>query len=428
MSIFCLSFNHRRVPIGLREQFAWSAERQESFLHQLVSETGVGGAMLLSTCNRLEFYSSAGQGSVPEIKDYIVAQLKLIFDQIGEMGQKFNEDDCVRHLIRVACGLDSQSVGETQILGQIKSAWQLAAGAKLLNAELDQLCQFVFRSARHIRRELDLNRHPISIAGTAVQLMRRLYPDIEDKKILLIGAGATSTLVARHLRKLRFSQMRVLNRTEAGARALAADVGAEHAGLDKIADSLVWADIVFSCIDNRPALVGKGMVESAITKRKHSPQLVLDLGVPRNFEAEIGRLDDIFLYDLDQIHQLTLKHTGLRLDKVDAAGRLVEARVEEFGQIARQRSSDPLICLYRQTASEGSDKLIDQAVRKAHSGDVRSAMQWLAARVQGRNAHLTTLLLKRISLDSDALMRELTSPDALQSLKQDIEDNEHSDA
>ena len=407
MSVHCLSLNHHQIPIDLRERLALSATERADCLRHLRHGVRVAGAMLLSTCNRLELYSSGSPEGSRWLRSWLVERLPDLDTDAGELGVSYQEQECLRHLLKVACGLDSQSVGETQIFGQIKSAYQQSIELDVLDSQLHHLLQYAFSKARSIRRNLDLNRHPVSIAGTAVQLMTRLYPDIHDKRILIVGAGATGRIVAEYLHKLNFHELCILNRSPESARALAGRFGARHGGLDQIADSLAWADIIFSCIDNRPGIIGKGMAESAVAKRRHRPQLAFDLGVPRNLEPEIAALDDVFLYNLDSIHQMTRKHGALRRQKANEAQRLIDISVDDYQRLSQVRSSGELIDRFRRGFIEDSNALLEEAMRRAGKGDTRQAMSWLLARVQAKGLHLPTQLLKGIARHDKELLREI---------------------
>ena len=404
MSVLCISFNHTRLPIAVRELLSWDKLKRIEFIQSWIENCQIEGALMLSTCNRVEFYYSAPESVQSVALAYLNESLAHLIDI--DLGQRYQEQDCISHLISVACGLDSQSVGETQILGQLKSAYAEAKQQETLDSQLHDMCQFVFHATKRVRHELQLSRHPVSIAGTAVKLMKKIFPHIHDKHILLVGAGQTSQLLGRYLHQLSFRDICVVNRSKLPGEALAQELSGRYESLAKLPGQLAWADVIFICLDNQRSIIGKGMVESALKKRKNKPQLMFDLGMPRNIEPEVAQLDGVYLFDLDHIHNRSKQSHHLRKSKVLRAQKMIQTYVEHYQRQEDIRSVDDLVLHYRNHAGQDMEELVIKAMRKHQTEDTEQVLRWLTQRVRARAMHAPTKLIKYIASRDKKLLTE----------------------
>ena len=367
MRLYALGINHHTAPLSVREQIAFDVARLPIALHDLLHTHKVREAAILSTCNRTELYFSADTPQAAA--DWLLKYHALPEKNIQPYLYTHPERSAVRHMFRVASGLDSMVLGEPQILGQMKQAARAAEEAGALGTTLNRLFQRTFAVAKEVRSTTAIGANTVSMAAAAVHLSARIFDDLKKQAVLFIGAGEMIELCASHFGGQQPRRFTVANRTQERAAALAARYGGDAIRLDDISARLHEYDIIVSCTGSPVPVLGLGTVERALKKRRHRPMVMVDLAVPRDIEAEVGRLDDVFLYTLDDLAQIV--ETGLesRQAAVIEAESIIDTRVESFLHWMDGREVVPTIRALRDTAEATRQIELEHAMRALARGD-----------------------------------------------------------
>ncbi|MDR5901466.1 glutamyl-tRNA reductase [Halomonas icarae] len=395
MTLLALGINHRTATVEVREQVAFAPAELDAALGELRGLPEVKEAAVLSTCNRTELYcvtESAGEAAVLE---WLGRFHGLPVEDLTRCAYHYLDNEAARHLMRVAVGLDSMVLGEPQILGQLKDAYQASRLGKGLGKELECLFQHTFAVAKQVRTETGIGRNPVSVAYAAVSLASRIFDDFGRARALLIGAGETIELVARHLKEAGVSQLTVANRTRERGEQVAAPLGGQAITLDAIPEALAEADIVISSTAAPLPILGKGMVERALKKRRHRPIFMVDIAVPRDIEPEVGQLADIFLYTVDDLQEVIAENRRHRQVAADQAESLIEHGVGAWQHDRRIRSGGELIHDYRSRGEAHRDHSLEQAMtRLARGEDPEAVVRRLAHQLTNRLLHGPTVALR----------------------------------
>lgn len=333
MSIWALGINHKTAPLAVRERLSFDPASMPLVLQQIQKIDPVDEVVVLSTCNRTEIYftsNSTENIAVDQLSNWLVANQNIDKSELDASSYYLNDDQAVAHTMRVASGLDSLVLGEPQILGQMKSAFSVAQEAGTVGAGLGRLFRQTFSIAKRVRTDTAIGENPVSVAFAAVKMAQHIFADMQGSHALLIGAGETVELVAKHLKQVGIGGMTLANRTLARAQTLAQEFHAEAILLEDIPNALKKADIVISSTASPLPIVGKGMVERAMKKRRHKPMFMVDIAVPRDIEAEVGDLSDIYLYTVDDLRDIIEENVRSREDAAKQAEQLIESGVEHF--------------------------------------------------------------------------------------------------
>jgi glutamyl-tRNA reductase len=408
MALLTLGLNHATAPLALRERVAFP------------SGAAIGGALadlrqrmkgltqeaaILSTCNRTEIYckTDAPADAAPALAQWMGAQHGLGEAGLGEHLYTLPDQQAVRHAFRVACGLDSMVLGEPQILGQMKEAARIAHSNQALGSHLHQLFQRSFSVAKEVRTQTAIGAQSVSMAAASVKLAQRIFEDLGDLSVLLVGAGEMIELCAAHWAP-HPRRMVVANRTRERAQSLAGRFMAGDMTLAELPSRLAEFDVVLSCTASTLPLIGLGMVERAIRQRRHRPMLMIDLAVPRDVEAEVSRLDDVFLYTVDDLRELVQTGQEGRRAAVAQAEAIIDTQVHSFMQWIRQRQVVPLI----QDLHARGDSLrlmeLEKARRMLARGeDPQQVLEALSVALTNKFLHGSTTLLNRQGLQDPKL-------------------------
>ncbi|MGO1542239.1 MAG: glutamyl-tRNA reductase [Luteimonas sp.] len=392
MSLIALGINHRSAPVALRERVAFAGEALPRALAELRGLPQVREAALLSTCNRTELYAVTaddGEG----LADWLATR-----PEGGDLHAylyRHRDGDAVRHLFRVATGLDSLVLGEPQILGQVKEAWATARGAGALGNQLDRLFQHAFVTAKRARSETRIGNSPVSVASVAVRLAQESFARIEDSSVLLVGAGETIELAARHLAQAKVKRLLVANRTLAHAQELASRHGGVALPLEEIDRHLAQADVVFSATASRTPVLLATQVEAALRARRHRPMLLLDLAVPRDIEPEVAGLKDAYLYTVDDLERSVEDNRQSRREAADAAESIVELQVARYAEaLAAGPMNEPLRRL-RAHGEKARAEALEKARRQLAAGhDPETVIERLAHGLTNRLLHVPTAAVR----------------------------------
>ena len=366
MQLFAFGINHQTAPLEVRERVAFNTEGLSEALHDLVDREAVREAAIISTCNRTEVYCSTQEPA--KAVGWLAGYHHLKTSAVEPYVYTLPRERAVKHAFRVASGLDSMVLGEPQILGQIKQAVRSAAKAGTLGLVLHKLFQHTFSVAKEVRSRTEIGASSVSMAAAAVRLAARIFPSVAEQKILFIGAGEMIELTATHFGAQRPRAMTFANRTLERAEELAARLHGTAVPLNDLADVIAGQDIIVTCTASPLPIIGKGMVESALKARRHRPMLMIDLAVPRDVETEVGRMDDVFLYTVDDLGKIVQEGHDTRLQAVSHAEQIIEAKVIDFMQWLAAREAVPTIRALRDQAERARRHELERALRRLEKG------------------------------------------------------------
>lgn len=408
MTLFVFGINHTTAPVDVREKLAFAPETTATALHQLVAQSAVSEAAILSTCNRTEVYGRLSMDAMPvEEHHQVIAQWLSEFHQVPlhqvENHSYFQQaGQAVKHMMRVASGLDSMVLGEPQILGQLKSSFSVARQEKTATSHLIRMFQSAFNMAKYVRTHTAIGENPVSVAYAAVAMAKQIFARLEDQTALLIGAGETIELVARHLHDAGLKKIIVANRTLARAQELAHEFNAQAVLLADIPDHLAEADIVISSTASQLPILGKGAVERALKQRKHQLMFMVDIAVPRDIEAEVGDLDDVYLYTVDDLKDVIDEGVRSRQEAAKVAEVMIEEGLATYLEVERSLDAVGSIRDYRQRMEALRDVELERAMALLAKGEEpHLVMQRLARGLTNKMMHAPTVQIKKASALGD---------------------------
>ena len=412
MAFLALGINHKTASVAVRERVAFTPEQLVEALQQLCTLTSSREAAILSTCNRSELYIEQEALEVEQVLRWLANYHQLSLDELRACAYVHQDDSAVRHMMRVASGLDSMVLGEPQIFGQLKSAYAVAREAGTIGPLLGRLFQATFSTAKQVRTDTAIGENPVSVAFAAVSLAKQIFSDLHRSQALLIGAGETISLVARHLHDQGVKRIVVANRTLERASQLAEQFGAHAVLLSEIPNELVNSDIVISSTASQLPILGKGAVERALKLRKHKPIFMVDIAVPRDIEPEVGELDDIYLYSVDDLHEVIEENLKTRQGAAQVAEDLVLVGAEDFMLRLRELAAVDVLKSYRQQAERLRDDELAKAQRLLANGSAaEEVLLQLARGLTNKLLHAPSVQLKKMSaagrLDALAMAQEL---------------------
>lgn len=398
MSLLACGINHKTAPLSLRERIVFSPETMPTPLVDLVQQTSTREVAILSTCNRTELYCESD--NVIEIVEWLHQRHQLKQQELNSCLYVHQQEAAVRHILRVASGLDSMVVGEAQILGQVKTAFSFAQTAGTVGKQLRRLFHYAFSVSKQVRTQTAIGSHPVSVAFAAVDLAKRIFTDLSQLNILLIGAGETIELAVLHLQKAGVKKFVVANRTLARAEKIAQQVKGRAITLSAIPEQLVEADMVITATTSPLPIVGKGMVESAFKSRKHRPIFMVDLAVPRDIEPEVGQLADVYLYTVDDLQTVIQKNLQHRQNAAADAEAIIDTKAAHYMRTLKVLEVVPMIRDYRDKAERIRDDELLKAKRLLDSGlSVEETLERLARSLTNKLLHAPTTQLRQAAYE-----------------------------
>jgi glutamyl-tRNA reductase len=396
MSLIALGINHRTAPVELREKVAFTGDHIAAALRDLASLPSVNEAAILSTCNRTELYCGLEDERVEVVSDWLARFHRLEPARIHPHLYSYPEDDAVRHLLRVAGGLDSMILGEPQILGQMKDAYQAAGDAGTLDAVLSRLFQHTFSVAKQIRTDTAIGESPVSVAFAAVSLARQIFSGLSEHTALLIGAGETIELTARHLSDQKLGRLIVANRTQERAHCLAATFNGYGIALDEIPAHLAEADIVISATASNEPVLNKEMVKTALKRRKHRPVFMVDIAVPRDIEAAVAELEDVYLYTVDDLQEVIQENLKSRQQAALQAEDIIDVQVDRFMAWLRSQNAVSTIRDFRRDAERQRDEVLNKARQMlANDKSPGQVLEYLAHTLTNKLIHEPSVQMRQ---------------------------------
>lgn len=436
MPLIALGLNHKTAPVSIRETVAVDPARLQQALKSLQQLPDVKAAAILSTCNRTEIYcevdqlkpealtpealTQAANEALPDVTvthqvltdqvlDWFLTEQNIQDEKVRDHFYHYVDEATVRHLFQVACGLDSMVLGEPQILGQLKTAFSLAADAGAMGSVLHQLFQSAFSVAKQVRTETQIGANPVSIAYSAVQLAKQIFTDLGEQTVMLIGAGETIDLVGQHLKSQGVHQFMLANRTLSRGQKLADKFASDQVDvqtmtLPEIANHLAQADIVITSTASPLPIIGRGLVQRALKQRRYQPMLIVDLAVPRDVEPEAAELNDAYLYTVDDLQQIVQENQQSREQAAAEARLLIEQKVQAFLQWQASLKAQESIRRYREQAQAIQQASLQKARQLLQQGrDTDEVLEFLARTLTNKLIHKPTERLRSLAQDPDYL-------------------------
>jgi glutamyl-tRNA reductase len=368
-NIAILSINHQKAPVAIREKVAFAQGELVPAISALLTLKEIKGCVIFSTCNRSEIYVSHDSKNIRDVLiKFLASSHGIDYLSLQEYVSYYEANEAVQHICNVACGLESLVLGEPQIFGQLKDAYQLSKNEKALDKILEKLFQHVFKTAKKVRTDTNIGSSPVSVAYCAVKLSEKIFTNLSNQTVLLIGAGEMIELSAQHLSKRGVKKMIFANRTIENAQPIAIKYEAEAISLKSLSENLHRADIVISSTAAPIPIIGKGLIETVLHQRKHKPMLLIDLAIPRDIEPEANQLEDIFLYSVDDLQQIANSNLEERLKEKVLAKEIINEKSVDFIEWANNIPNEEIIKNHRRQANLLKDELLQIALRKLKLG------------------------------------------------------------
>ncbi len=409
MSLLILGVNHHTAPIDVRENVAITDAMLTQELSELMTLNAIQEGLIVSTCNRTEVYCYVDDinTGTQSLLSWLNKFHPFNKQEIESYLYTYTNEQAARHLFRVASGLDSMILGEPQILGQLKQAYQSAVDTGSLDKHLNKLFQQCFHVAKKVRTYTSIGANPVSVASTAVSLAKQIFGDLSKRNALFIGAGETVELAAQHLNSVGVHRLTIANRNASRAQALADKFNGYGVGLYYINEVLPDSDIVITATSSTLPILGKGLLEQCIKKRKHKPILIIDLAVPRDVEPECGQLADIYLYSVDDLQQVIQENIQSRQEAATEAESIIKDELEEFQLQLRGQNATDIIRDYRQQAEAHKQEALEKALKILQQGkSPEQALQLLANSLVNKMLHTPTEALKSASAEEQQALIE----------------------
>ena len=395
MAINTLGLNHNSAPLSIRERLVFPAESIVESLKAMKGLNGIEEAAILSTCNRTEFYCGSSSLDKEVLLQWIGNTQQLEPDVFRSYVYTHLEQATIRHMFRVASGLDSMVLGEPQILGQMKMAYQAATEAGTLGKNLSKLFQHTFSAAKKVRTDTAIGSSPVSVAFAAVSLAKRIFENLSEQTAILIGAGETIELAARHLTENKIGELIIANRTYDRAHALAQRFNGFAISLPELPKHLAKADIVVSSTASPLPILGKGGVESALKARRHKPMFMVDLAVPRDIEPEVEQLPDVYLYTVDDLRNTIEENLKSRQEAAKQAEEIIDLEVAHFLDWLRAQNAVDTIQAFRNQADQFRQDVLVKAQQSLKNGAApEEVLEILSKQLTNKLTHTPSLQLK----------------------------------
>lgn len=408
MTVLALGINHTTAPVSFRERVAVDSERLPVALQSLTDHPGarVREAAILSTCNRTDIYcgleGSISNSNIDEVYRWLAGFHGLNGEELARHSYSLEEAGAVRHVMRVGSGLDSMVLGEPQILGQLKDAYRAAVDHGTVGTILSKLFQHTFAVAKKVRTDTAVGSSPVSVAFAAVSLAKQIFGKLDTSTALLLGAGETIELAARHLASQGLDRMIVANRTVEKARRLAVQHGGYAIGLDELEHHLAEADIVIASTGAPTTILGPELAQAAIRQRRRRPMLMVDIAVPQDIDPAVADLEDVFLYNVDDLQEIVTEGQRNREAAAEEAMQIINAQVDEFMSWLDARAANDHIRLLRGSAELHRDEILEKTLKRLAAGEApEKLLQQLASTLTNKLLHHPTATIREAAARKD---------------------------
>jgi len=393
MELLVLGLNHKSAPIHIRERLAFRDEEQGTLALE-ANRYGPEESFLLSTCNRVELYSAFSEsaeqsGQVEELHKMLAERAEISVKELSPHLYTYQGEEALLHLLRVASSLDSMVVGEPQILGQLKAAYERCREVGATGRGLSALMEQAITVAKRVRTQTEIGRSVVSISSVAVKLAEQIFGSLKGSSALLVGAGEMGELAAQHLSQGGVTRLLVANRSIERATALAERLGGLPRGLSELSELLVQADIVITSTGARGYLITKELVAATLKLRKYRPLFLIDISVPRNIEPSVNELENVYVYDVDDLNQIASENKAARAREAEAAESLVRKELERLRAARARRELGPVISSIRSRVHQiKAEELARAEPRLAElSPEQLKQVQQLAERLSNKLLH-----------------------------------------
>ena len=402
MPLFTIGISHHTAPIEIREKVAISRAEYPARVNQLRALPGVEEILILGTCNRTEIYCLSSQSGKEALLEWVHQSNGIPPGELDRHFYAYEGEDAARHLIRVASGLDSLVLGETQILGQLKDAWQQAHDSGSLGTVLDRLFQHTFAAAKSIRTKSGISEHPVSVAYTAVVLARQIFGDLDKTTVALVGAGEMVQLCGRYLRDHGSAELLILNRSRDAAEELAEELGASAMTLDRLTEALPRADILISSTASPGPVIRKADIKAALRQRRHRPMFLVDIAVPRDVEPEVAKLKDVYLYTIDDLQHVVDENMQQRNNAAERAQADVDEAVAGFMRWLYGIRAGRTLKRMREHSHHFEADLTNRALKRLKAGhDPGEVLQQMASTLTNKILHAPSKRLRQAAEERD---------------------------
>ena len=395
MPLFTIGISHHTAPIEIREKVAIARSEYSDRVSELRALSGVEEVVVLSTCNRTEIYCLSTDAGKQGLVDWVHRVNDIPAGELDRHFYHHEGEDAARHLVRVASGLDSLVLGETQILGQLKDAWQQAHDADSLGKVLDRLFQHTFNAAKAIRTTSGISNHTVSVAYTAVVLARQIFGNLNSQTVVLVGAGEMVQLCGRYLRDHGIANLLIVNRSREKAEELANEMGASAMTLDRLGEALPRADILISSTASPDPVISKADIKAALRKRRHRPMFLVDIAVPRDIDPEVSKLRDVYLYTIDDLQQVVDENMEQRNAAARSATADVDESVAAFMRWLSGIRAARTLRRIREQSHEFEKDLTERALRRLEAGqNATDVLEQMASTLTNKILHLPSKRLR----------------------------------
>ena len=409
MSLVVIGINHRTAPVDIREKVVFAGDELPEALRELVRVPGVQESIIVSTCNRTELYCATNTSSPEAATQQLMQWLEHWHDlathnlDLHQSLYRLHGSQAIEHLFAVACGLDSLVLGEPQILGQLKDAYRAAHDQGTTGPYLNRLLQTAFSVAKRVRTNTRIGANAVSVASAAVAMARTVFEKFEQHTALLVGAGETIALAARHLHANGIQRMIIANRSVDRAQALASEFNGFAIALDALPTHLAEADIVISSTASPTPVITRGDVRAALRARRRKPMFMVDIAVPRDIEPEVAELEDIYLFTIDDLQNVVNENLESRRAAARDAGQMLAREIEQFEREIKTLDAVPTIRQLRDDAELTRAQTLEQARRMLAAGrDTKDVLDFLATTLTNRLMHAPSQRLREAAERGDA--------------------------
>jgi glutamyl-tRNA reductase len=410
--LILIGLNHRTAPLDIRQKAAFQVDQIPEELQVLSSQQNIQEALILSTCNRVEILTLAEEQDqgFQAIEHFLSNYSGIPIDDLQPKLYRYSDQQAVRHIFRVSSSLDSMILGEPQILGQVKACYSAAVDTHTVGPYLNILLQAAFKTAKRVRTETSIGEYPVSASSAAVELARKVFGDLQEKNILIVGAGKMGETAVKHLAESGVEKIYVTNRSYDAAQELAGRFHGIARPFAELAQNIALADIVITSTGASEILIGPAMIPAIMRMRKHKPIVFIDISVPRNVDPAVGAMDDVFCYDVDDLAHVVEANLNERIKAASAAEKIVEQEVKIFGDKIRSLQSAPLVSRIQSQIDEICQAELQRSLRKMGFLDPkqRQEMETMVSRIAAKISHpLVTHLRKNQGSEKGAAIAEL---------------------
>ena len=403
MTISVIGLNHKSANIDIREKFSFTADSASLLLRRIKKVRDILEVIVVSTCNRTEIYCESANGS-DDIKNWLLSEKE--YKSFAKHLYIYQEEDAIEHLFKVVAGLDSMVIGESEVLGQVKTAYKIALDNKSIDGKLKRLFEYSFSVAKNVRTNTDIGGNAISFMYTSILLIKKIFSTVEEKKCLLIGAGEMTELALKYLKSNNVNDITICNRKEEKGKKLALENSCRYSNLNNLSTIIHDYDVIITSTSSSLPLIGKGNIENALIKRNNDSIVVIDLGVPRDVESQIKNLDNVYLYTIDDLGQIIEKNYKIREKSIKDAEEIIKFKIVEYKNWLSENNSTEIIKNYREYVDDITNGIVIKAKRMAkNSEDINQIIDYVSETLKKKIAHETTIKLKELypNLDEDKI-------------------------